>query len=245
VKAFPAAIVVAAVILIAGCGGSAQPYATRSSPSSCAASVRAADPSLTAPQVRGACATPSSPPPPSPAATSARLAGNCVMGYENNTPDQWGGVTNQYSGFTAGAPQGATIGGNHYAPALAYQLTLTDGSSSTAEVDGFAVVFYDSSGTEAGSDQQQAQPSFIVPGQSLTWTELANTATDGSGDGGSDGNIPANAAACDLVQWYGPPAPGSDQFLLADRLPAEPEAPSCCLPRPSVAPGCPRPGAAA
>jgi hypothetical protein len=98
---------------------------------------------------------------------------------------------------------GSTIGGTYWAPAMAYQLTLTNDSGSTADVTGFAVVFYDASGAEAASDQQ-AGTGFITPGQSLTWTELASQTIDGDGDGGSDPNIPASAATCQLVQWYQP-----------------------------------------
>jgi hypothetical protein len=95
------------------------------------------------------------------------------------------------------------IDGNYWAPALAYQLTLTNTSASTADVAGFGVVFYDAAGAEAGSDQQDAT-GFIVPGQSLTWTELADRAVDGWGDGGQDGSIPADAATCQLITWYHP-----------------------------------------
>jgi hypothetical protein len=135
--------------------------------------------------------------------TTAAISGNCVVGYESAAIDSNGFPQSDYSGFQAGPPEGSTIDGNYWAPAMAYQLTLTNDSGSTADVTGFAVVFYDASGHEAGSDQQ-AGTGFITPGQSLTWTELASLAVDGSGDGGSDPNIPASAATCQLVQWYQP-----------------------------------------
>ena len=139
-----------------------------------------------------------SPPPPSPVATSASLTGNCVMGYET-----FNAATYAYGRFHAGSPPAST--GRGYGPALAYQLTLTNDSSNTADVAQFAVVFYDSTGAEAGSDTQYLlQDTFITPAQSLTWTEMSNTATNGTGTGGTDHSIPANAASCQLVQWYHP-----------------------------------------
>jgi hypothetical protein len=146
---------------------------------------------------------PVTPAPPSAVDTTATISGNCVMGYESPTIDSNGFPQGNYSSFQAGPPKGSTIDGNYRAPAMAYQLTLTNDSGSTADVTGFAVVFYDASRAEAGSDQQ-AGTGFITPGQSLTWTELASLAVDGSGDGGSDPNIPAAAATCQLVQWYHP-----------------------------------------
>lgn len=140
----------------------------------------------------------------SPVSAAATVTGNCVMGYENNTPDAYGGVSNSYSGFQAGDPEGVTIAGNTYAPALAYQLTVTNNSAATAEVNGFAVVFYDSAGTELSSDTRQGFDQFITTGQSLTWTELADRAMDGAGDGGNDPNIPVAAHTCQLVQWNHP-----------------------------------------
>jgi hypothetical protein len=64
------------------------------------------------------------------------------------------------------------------------------------------VVFYDPTGAEAGSDTQYIQDSCITPGQSLTWTEMSKTATNGNGSGGTDYSVPATAASCQLVQWY-------------------------------------------
>ena len=144
-----------------------------------------------------------SPPQPAPVDTSAALDGNCVMGYESPTIGSDGFVQSDYRGFQAGPPTGSTIDGDYWAPAMAYQLTLTNNSGVTADVAQFAVVFYDATGTEVGSDQQDAT-GFITPGQSLTWTELSDSAVDGTGDGGSDPNIPVAAATCQLVQWYHP-----------------------------------------
>jgi hypothetical protein len=93
--------------------------------------------------------------------------------------------------------------------AEAYQLTLTDTSSSaTAPVTGFAVVFY-SQGQELTSDQQTlGSPTFITPGQSLVWTEQP-WGQSVSGRGASIGPFAAGdtgavdtAATCTLLQWY-------------------------------------------
>jgi hypothetical protein len=125
------------------------------------------------------------------------------MGYELNTgPNQdasgiflAGPVPRQYV-FDAGGPPD---------PILAYQLTLTNDSGATADVTGFAVVFYDSTGAEAGSDQESAS-GFIVPGQSLAWTVIEDHTIHGYGDDSNQewmqtGGIPPGAATCQLVRW--------------------------------------------
>lgn len=120
--------------------------------------------------------------PPSP---TASITGDCELGY---LPTGQGAV------FIPGAPQGQTIDGTYYPPMLAYRLTLTDpGDSSTADVNGFAVAFYDSAGSELGSDSQNVAQTFVTAGQALSWTENANNA-----------NIPSGAATCKLVEWYHP-----------------------------------------
>lgn len=63
------------------------------------------------------------------------------------------------------------------------------------------MIFYDASGAEVGSDQE-AGTGYIAAGQSLIWTELANLAIDGTGDGGNDGSIPANASTCQPAEWF-------------------------------------------
>ncbi len=89
---------------------------------------------------------------------------------------------------------------------LAYQLTLTNDSASTADVTGFAVVFYNSAGTEYGSDQEQAS-GFITLGQSLSWTVIEDHTLRGYGDDPNEqlsqtANIPLGATTCQLVEWY-------------------------------------------
>ena len=148
----------------------------------------------------GPPAAASSPSAPAPAGTSASLTGMCTMGYEwtpNNT-DAATGV------FISGPPAPGTSDGD---PALAYRLTLTNDSGSTADVSGFAVVFYSGS-AEAGSDQEQAT-GFITPGQSLAWTVIEDHTVSGYGDDPTQqlmqtGSIPAGTDSCQLVQWDHP-----------------------------------------
>ncbi len=161
---------------------------------------------------------PSSPPPvvtqptaPQPVSTSARLSGSCVMGYEP-AYDAGGGVI-AYGPFTSGSPVSYTrIGNTAYTPTAAYQVTLTNSGGATAQVAGWAVVFYNSSGAELGSDDQPngADGTFITTGQSLTWTLYSGDDTYGSGLSGSatgreDDDIPSDgsAATCTFLTWYG------------------------------------------
>lgn len=135
------------------------------------------------------------PPPPSPVSTTVSLTSRCVVGY---IPTGQGAV------FVQGQPRGQTLDGTYYPPVPGYQLTLINIASATADVNGFAVVFYDSTGTELGSDQETAAESFITSGQSLTWDEYSGTDADGNSDSLGHANVPAGAATCQLVQWDHP-----------------------------------------
>jgi hypothetical protein len=97
-----------------------------------------------------------------------------------------------FKSFSSGAPYltAASVTGG-------YELTLTNSSSVTAEVGGFAVVFYDG-GSELGSDTQNGFDSFITQGQSLTWTE--QTSAMNVGDAGAVDTV----ATCQLVKWSPP-----------------------------------------
>ena len=104
------------------------------------------------------------------------------------------------SDLTSGeeATSGATV-------AEAYQLTLTDSQSSgPAEVTGFAVAFY-SDGQELTSDSESLNgPTFITPGQSLTWTEhpwgySSGGASIGPFAAGQTGTVDPGAT-CELIQ---------------------------------------------
>jgi archaellum component FlaF (FlaF/FlaG flagellin family) len=143
---------------------------------------------------------------PAPVSTTATLTSTCTMGYEEDQPDINGYASGQYGAFSTQGG-GANIGGNHYAPALAFQMTLSNPGSATANVDTIAIVFFDTSGTEQGSVTAPAT-GYIVPGQSLTWTVRSPLATDGSGTGSNgdqaNSTIPLTAASCSLVSWYMP-----------------------------------------
>jgi len=132
---------------------------------------------------------------PGPVSTLAAVNSTCTMGY---IPTGQGGV------FQPGTPQGQTISGTYYPPVPGYQLTITDTSSATADVGGFAVVFYNSEGNELGSDRQNVTETFITTGQSLTWTEYSNTDTSGNSDSYGTATIPSGAATCQMVAWYQP-----------------------------------------
>ncbi len=142
---------------------------------------------------------------PSPVSTAANLSSNCVVGWAS--PILQDGYANggTYGNFTLGhGPRHINIQGSSFETALGYQLTLTNISANTAEVTGFAVVFYDRYGTELGSDQQATVSNFITPGQSLTWTEIANGTQISHYGTAGNANVPVGAATCDLVQWYHP-----------------------------------------
>ena len=134
-----------------------------------------------------------SPPAPGPVSTLAQVTSTCVIGY---IPTGQGAV------FQQGTPQGQTISGTYYPPVPGYQLTITDNSSATADVNGFAVVFYDSNGNELGSDRENVTETFITNGQSLTWTEYSATDTSGNSDSFGRATIPSGAATCAIVAWY-------------------------------------------
>jgi hypothetical protein len=150
------------------------------------------------------------PPTPGPVSTQATVSGTCTMGYEPAYVDSYGNLA--WGPFKAGPPPGpVTISGAGYTPTVAYQVSLTNTGTATAQVTGFAVAFYDASGSELGSDQQSAGDTFITANQTLTWTMYSTTDTDGNGfsgnaTGSQDGNIPStgNAATCSFLQWYHP-----------------------------------------
>jgi hypothetical protein len=162
----------------------------------CSGAVGTADPhSAPAP------AATSAPVQPSPVASTATLTSTCTAGiYDSQT-----------SVFTS-LTQNAAPAGQDDEMRDAYQVTLVNPSPVTAEVNGLAVVFYTGSGTEVTSDQETfASPSFVTPGQSLTFTEApegwqawyAGGTLAGpfaiEGTGTVDASI-----TCSLVQWYSP-----------------------------------------
>lgn len=156
--------------------------------------------SLTVHLMPAAPATPpttaaSLPPAPGPVSTTATVTSSCHMGY---IPTAQGAV------FQQGTPQGQTIAGTYYPPIPGYQLTITGTSSATADVNGFAVVFYDSNGQELGSDRENVTETFITTGQSLTWTEYSTSDTSGNSDSFGTATIATGAKTCQMVAWYRP-----------------------------------------
>ena len=82
-----------------------------------------------------------------------------------------------------------------------YSVTLTNNGSVTADVTGFSVAFFTSGGgspAETGSTDAGPFNTFILPGQSLTWTE--DTTMMQSGQMGAYDT----SATCTLVQWDHP-----------------------------------------
>jgi hypothetical protein len=141
-------------------------------------------------KIAAPAATTASAPPTPPVATTASLSSKCVTGFVTIDPDT--GQAAAFSPFPGPSsyPSGTEIKGG-------YQVTLTNISDVTAETSSFAVVFY-SGGAETGSDTQDTGDSFIIPGQSLTWTEtttVMNAGTDGAVD---------TSATCAMVKWTYP-----------------------------------------
>jgi hypothetical protein len=180
------AIAAALLLALAGCGsGAAGISAVRTPP----------------PTAPAAHTTPSPPPAASPVSTTATVTGKCVTGTEDVTENQFWPMNATGMQF-----------GQDDQLAEAYQVTLTNTSEVTAEVTGFAVVFY-SQGQELTSDNEPfTQPTFLTPGQSLAWTETPwgdysnGSASVGPFASGQTGAV-NSVATCSMVQWYR--APGS------------------------------------
>lgn len=143
---------------------------------------------------------------PEPAAASAsgpssaaHVTSRCVTGIFDRNYDEFYSMSDIVAGniATSGGPV-----------AEGYQLTLTDSQlSATAEVTRFAVAFY-SGGQELTSDLESlAQPLFITPGKSLTWTEhpwgyySSGEASIGPFAAGLTGAVDPTAT-CELIKWY-------------------------------------------
>jgi hypothetical protein len=140
---------------------------------------------------------------PSPVSTAATLTSTCTTGIYDQDNNEFYSMSDTDTGNTISA--GDTV-------AEAYQITLTNNSANTASVGGFAAVFY-SEGLELTSDNETfGGPSFITPGQSLSWTEYPwgtytageNEASQGPYAAGQMGAV-NTAATCSLVQWYKSP----------------------------------------
>ena len=141
-----------------------------------------------------------SPPTPPPA---GGVTGSCQVGYETVSS---GGSSSGV--FIPGHVPASYYGNQGADAATAYQMTITNGTSATIDVTGFATVFYGSGGTETGSDPEQGfRDNFITVGQALVWTVEANTTVNGNGDdssGYSLAAVPDGSDTCQMVQWYHP-----------------------------------------
>ncbi len=133
---------------------------------------------------------------PSPVATAASLASKCTTGVEDQTTRLF------YPASTVGRPDSLIPSGDTVVGA--YQVTLTNHSTATAEVTGFAVVFHDYSGAGTGSDSQHGFDRFITSGQSLTWTEAPwGSVVNAPFAAGQTGAIDSEST-CQLVRWTHP-----------------------------------------
>lgn len=153
-----------------------------------AAGTSAPAPSATAP---AAASSPAGAAPP-----AATVTGTCVTGlYNVNTG--------------AFVPEGQLVGDATVSDA--YQLTLTNTSSTTtADVTGFAVTLIKTGGVTAGSDQESVSSTLIPPQRSHTWVEhpwgrfqpSAEQADPGPYGAGTTGAV--DEGTCVLEQWYLP-----------------------------------------
>ncbi len=173
---------VAAVILAAAAG--------------CASPAGSPAPAV-APTVTTQATTP--PAAPAPVSTAATVTGKCVTGIEDTTTTEFYSMADILHGDMTALGPGDQL-------AEAYQLSLTNTSSVTAEVIGFSVAFY-SEGQELTSDSEPfGSPTFITAGQTLTWTEdpwgdySNGQASVGPYAAGETGGI-NSVATCQLVQW--------------------------------------------
>ena len=183
----PSVVMMAALagLMLAACGSRGRPAVVNASPS-----VQVHASSVAVPRASGLLQ-------PSPVSTAATLASKCTTGVEDLTTNVFYPAAEFLTPGTT-VPSGDTITG-------AYQATFTNDSSATAEVTGFAVVFYDGSASETGSGSQDGFDSFITPGQSLTWTEApwGETVQSAPFAAGQTGAIDVQST-CQVVKWAHP-----------------------------------------
>jgi len=152
-------------------------------------------------------ASATAPPAPSPVSTEATVTGQCTPGLLDDSTRQF-------------VPLDANFHGASFSPgdtaAEAYQMALTNTGTTAAEVTGFSAVFYTGGTTETTSDTETfGSPTFLEPGQALTWTETpwgTYTISESAGQPsqpigpfteGVSGAVDASAT-CQLVQWTHP-----------------------------------------
>jgi hypothetical protein len=138
-------------------------------------------------------------------AASAALTGSCSAGYEPAHATANGAVA--YGPFTPGQPSGdVSIGGTRYAPAAAYEATITNTGSTTTEVTGFGVVF----NSVSALDQRTVAATYIPARHAVRWLEVSPDDTLGSrlsgpATGHRDSSIPSGGfATCQVVEWTSP-----------------------------------------
>jgi hypothetical protein len=133
------------------------------------------------------------PPAPVPVSMAAAITGTCVPGTLDLTTNTFESVT--ATGYKYSRSDQWTA---------AYQVTLTNPSANTADVTGFAVVFYDGGRQETGSQQAGISDTFTTAGQSLRWTEIpwdsyqAPLRCGSNGGGGLGGNLHDGAVVSPL-----------------------------------------------
>lgn len=132
-----------------------------------------------------------------PVPASATLPSTCVVGY---TPSPRGPAF--IPGPPPPNPARTTIQGTAYYPTPGYQLTLRNDSAAWILIDGFRIVFYDTHGTEIGSDQETLNEVFLNTGQSFTRREYSQATTEGTRSGRGTATIPASSATCHLATLY-------------------------------------------
>lgn len=128
---------------------------------------------------------------------ASALPSTCVVGY---TPSPRGPAF--IPGPPPPNPARTTIQGTAYYPTPGYQLTLRNDSAATIWINGFRTVFYDTHGTEIGSDQETLNEVLLKTGQSFTWREYSEANTEGTGSGLGTATIPASSTTCHLATLY-------------------------------------------
>jgi hypothetical protein len=144
-------------------------------------------------------------PAPAPVSTDATVSGTCTTGIDDLSSQSYYPMSGMIASSPSWPPTGDQV-------AEAYQMTLTNNSSTAAQVNGFSAVFYDGQGDETTSDTQTFDSAtFLEPGQSLTWTEYPwgdysnyhGTASVGPYAGGVEGAYDTSAT-CQIAQWTHP-----------------------------------------
>jgi hypothetical protein len=137
-----------------------------------------------------------------PVATKPVLTGTCTAGILDPNTGFFYPVNYAVKGDNG--PPGADADSLE----AAYQVTAKDDGSATADVTGFAVVFYTYGNTETGSEQANVDNGgYITAGQSLTFTETPWPSIEQAPFAAGDVGAVDTTATCKVVQWF--TGPGS------------------------------------